>query len=77
MMGFGFLIMLLVLAAPLVLIVALAIWLVDKSSQKNTFANLSSTQSAPAPSQQRVCSHCGTPLQANWLHCPQCGAATE
>jgi hypothetical protein len=76
MMGFGFLIMLLVLVVPVVLIVALAIWLINKSSQKNIFTPLPSVKGSAAAPPPQVCSHCGTRLQADWLHCPQCGAAT-
>ena len=26
------------------------------------------------PDAKRFCSHCGAGLQADWTHCPQCGA---
>jgi hypothetical protein len=28
-----------------------------------------------APVTGRYCAHCGAGLQADWTHCPQCGAA--
>ncbi len=33
-------------------------------------ANTSTLAAEPA----RFCSHCGAGLQADWTHCPQCGA---
>jgi len=77
MMGFGFLFMLLVLAVPVILIVILGIWLFSKGTQKNIFSTFTSTQAPTASPSERVCSHCGTRLQANWSHCPQCGAAAR
>ena len=77
MMGFGFLFMLLVLAVPVVLIVALAIWLFNKSTQKSVNTLFSPAQPSATQLSERTCSHCGTQLQPNWSHCPQCGAPTE
>ena len=34
--------------------------------------NVNTSLSAAAPA--RFCSHCGAGLQADWTHCPQCGA---
>lgn len=31
--------------------------------------------SVPAESEQRICEQCKNPLEANWTHCPRCGAA--
>lgn len=77
MMGFGFLAMLLVFALPIVGIVALVVWLSNANRQGNLFgSNLPAEkrEQAPDPGTKRFCSHCGAGLQANWPHCPQCGA---
>ena len=77
MMGFGFLFMLLVIGVPLVGIVALVVWLVNTNKLGNPFStNQSVEKREPAESQgmMRTCSHCGTSLQNDWTHCPQCGA---
>lgn len=79
MMGFGFLFMLLVIAIPIVGIIALVIWLSSANRQGNLFnVNLPSDkrEQAESPGPKRFCSHCGAGLQENWSHCPQCGAAT-
>jgi len=77
MMSLGFLFMLLVLAVPVILIVILGIWLFYKGAQKNMFSTFTPAQTPTASPSERVCSHCGTRLQADWSHCPQCGAAAD
>ena len=77
MMGFGFVFMLLVIGVPLIGIVALVIWLVNTNKLGNLFTtNQSVEKREPAEGQgeMRACSHCGTSLQNDWTHCPQCGA---
>ena len=84
MMGFGFLIMLFMLAFPILVIAGMVVWMMRPTSQPN------SPQPPAVPSQVvippmvvppappigtgRVCSHCGAGLQPEWVHCPQCGA---
>ena len=78
MMGFGFLFMLLVIALPIVGVVALVVWLSNTSRQGNPFGmNLPSEKLEQAESSgtKRFCSHCAAGLQEDWIHCPQCGAA--
>jgi len=78
MMGFGFLFILLVSAVLVILVVVLGIWLFNKGTQKNIFSAFTPTQTPTVQSSsERICSHCGTRLQAEWSHCPQCGAAAE
>ena len=77
MMGFGFLVMLLVFALPIVGIVALVIWLSNANRQGNLFGLDSPSEKreqVTGSGMKRFCSHCGAGLQANWTHCPQCGA---
>jgi hypothetical protein len=77
MMGFGFLSMLLVIALPIVGVVALIVWLSNPNKQGNLFGmNLppEKREQVKEPGAERYCSHCGTGLQDNWTHCPQCGA---
>ena len=73
MMGFGFLFMLLILAAPVVLIAALAAWLMKTGRLANIFMPPASASSGPSAT-ERSCSHCGTRLQPGWSNCPKCGA---
>jgi hypothetical protein len=77
MMGFGFLFMLLVIAVPIVGIVALVVWLSNANRQGNPFSQnppSEKREQAEDPGMKRFCSHCGAGLQEDWTHCPQCGA---
>jgi uncharacterized paraquat-inducible protein A len=70
MLGFGLIAMLLVIAIPIALISGLVGVFTQRAS---------SPMVAPAPvhsfaSSPRTCSHCSQSLQADWSHCPQCGA---
>lgn len=70
MLGFGLVAMLLVIGLPVALI-AILIWALTRGG------NSSSPVLIPVPQKTasaRTCSHCGTALQADWSHCPQCGA---
>jgi hypothetical protein len=78
MMGFGFLSMLLVIALPIVGIVALIIWLSNANRQGNLFGLNSPSErreQTPSSGSKRFCSHCGAGLQADWTHCSQCGTS--
>lgn len=80
MMGFGFLIMLVVLGVPILLVAGLILLMVKPLiGQKNAPAS-GGPAAAPVPtaldSGTSVCSHCGAKLLAEWAHCPQCGAPT-
>jgi hypothetical protein len=77
MMGFGFLSMFLVIALPIVGVVALIVWLSNTHKQGNLFGLNPPTEiqdQAESPDTKRYCLHCGTGLQDSWAHCPQCGA---
>ena len=77
MMGFGFLFMLLLVAIPLVGIVALVVWLNNANQQGNklnTNPLSKKREQVESPEMKRFCSHCGAGLQDSWTHCPQCGA---
>ncbi|MGB3400463.1 MAG: zinc-ribbon domain-containing protein [Candidatus Deferrimicrobiaceae bacterium] len=77
MMGFGFLFMLLVIAVPILGIVALVIWLGNIIRQVNPFNVNPSPENrgqAEGKGVNRFCSHCGAGLHDEWTHCPQCGA---
>ncbi len=77
-MGFGLLMMLAVLALPIVLIAGLVIlWVgVGRNPTESTppASQTAKGVSTAASLTERVCSHCGTRLQPEWTHCPQCGA---
>ncbi len=70
MLGFGLIAMLLVVGLPVALIVAL-IWALTRRGNYSAPVPASVRQSIATA---RTCSHCGTALQADWSHCPQCGA---
>jgi hypothetical protein len=77
MMGFGFLAMLLVIALPIVGIVALINWLSNANRQGNLFGLNSSSErqeQTTSSGSKRFCFHCGAGMQVDWTHCPQCGA---
>lgn len=74
---FGLIIMLLVIGLPLLLVVAIVAGLWGLPSRRSTPASSPPTYSGPSPqatSFSRHCSHCGQGLQADWTHCPKCGA---
>jgi ribosomal protein S27AE len=77
MMGFGFLFMLVLVAFPIVGIVALALWLYNANRRGNPFPvkyPSEKREQAESPELKPFCSHCGAGLQGDWTHCPQCGA---
>ena len=76
MMGFGFLSMLLVIALPIVGVIALVVWLSNANRQGNLFGMNPPTEKREQPESSgtnRSCLHCGAGLQEDWTHCPQCG----
>jgi hypothetical protein len=77
MMGLGFFVMLAVLAVPILLIVGLLILMLRPlATRGEPFAEPIVT---PNSGKKRlgVCRSCGARLQADWVHCPQCGAPAD
>ena len=77
MLIFGLLIMLLVIGLPILLVVAVVAGVWGLVGRRGTPASLSQAFSGPAlqaTTSGRYCSHCGQGLQADWTHCPKCGA---
>ncbi len=77
MMMFGSLFLLLFMVILLVGVVAGIAWLNKNNSSGNAFKmNQPPEKRERFPSQdmKRFCTHCGAGLQADWAHCPQCGA---
>jgi DNA-directed RNA polymerase subunit RPC12/RpoP len=65
MMGFGFLMMVGVVLAPLLLIALIAAAVI--ALQRNT-QSTGETPTAPV-----TCPHCGKTVQKEWVACPHCG----
>lgn len=80
MMIFGIIFMGLVIALPILLIVAIiaGVWGVAGRRGMPSFSTSSPVQTGlqvqPAAQFPRYCSHCGQGLQADWTTCPKCGA---
>lgn len=74
MMGLGFWIMLAVLSVPILLLLSLILLVVRPLAIRTGVFQPSGLISAAAGSSRGACSHCGAGLQAEWRHCPQCGA---
>jgi predicted lipid-binding transport protein (Tim44 family) len=85
MFGMGLLVMLLVIGIPILLVIALLSGAAGFLNKRNRTAELvqqpgyaasnpvaQSGQAVVTPA--RYCAHCGVGLQADWTHCPQCGA---
>jgi hypothetical protein len=82
--GFGWLLMLLMIGLPILGVVLLlmaaagyfqhrslnAAPIRDEAQVNRTLNGSNITASATG----RYCAHCGAGLQADWMHCPQCGA---
>lgn len=78
MLLFGVLFMLVVVGLPILLIVAAVVGVWGLSSRRSGLEAPSGGYDRPvvsAASFIRFCSHCGQGLQADWTHCPQCGAS--
>jgi len=85
MMGIGLLFLLLLIGIPILLVIALlggTAGFLQKQNrtadvvQKPVYATSSPVvQSGLAGvTSARYCAHCGAGLQADWTHCPNCGA---
>ncbi len=78
MLGIGSLMMLLVIGLPVLLIGAVVVGLAALLKRPTTPMASAPVQgvpaSTPATTFARYCSHCGQGLQAEWTHCPKCGA---
>ena len=84
MLGMGLLIMLFVFGLPILLVLVViggAGGLFHNQNQQVTAApntrpvyTSGNQLPQPASSPARYCAHCGAGLQADWTHCPQCGA---
>lgn len=70
MMVFGLVGLLLVIGIAVAL-VAVVIW---AFTRRQNIAPLNSAPIFQSAAGMRTCSHCGASLQADWSHCPQCGA---
>lgn len=80
MMIFGFLFMVLVIALPILLIVAIiaGVWGMAGRRGMPSFSPPAPVQTGlqvqSASTFPRFCSHCGQGLQSDWTTCPKCGA---
>jgi len=86
MFGLVWLIMLLVIGMPILLVVLLlggAAGFLQNHTYMSTTQNKSLVYHPAVNSNQsaspavRYCSHCGTRLEADWTHCPQCGVTIQ
>lgn len=83
--GFGWLMALLMIGLPILavilLLLAAAGFFQNRSlnvapiREQPQFDRVVNRSNATASATGRYCAHCGTGLQADWTHCPQCGAA--
>ncbi len=76
MLGIGLLTMLIFLGLPILLVVAVVAVMAGLLGRRAgpMSAPPISGPPAPAASPARYCAHCGQGLQADWTHCPKCGA---
>jgi len=87
MLGIMLIILILVIGLPVLLIVALlgggADFLRNLGRAETHWSsnmapmNTSATQQNQPVASPRYCVHCGAGLQAEWTHCPQCGAPIQ
>jgi predicted lipid-binding transport protein (Tim44 family) len=81
MLGIGLLMMLIFLGLPILLVVAVVAVLVALVGRRAGPVFPPPTPAAPASAPTappaRYCAHCGQGLQADWTHCPKCGAPVE
>ncbi len=76
MLGFGLLTMLIVIGLPVLLVIGViaGVWGLSGRRAGPMFTPFAPPAFTSAASPARYCSHCGQGLQAEWTHCPQCGA---
>ncbi len=85
MMGLGTLVLLAIIAIPIVLVFAVtggATSIMQRRREPpavyeqpvNTTSNQAVRPEPTGAASARNCAHCGAGLQADWTHCPQCGA---
>jgi len=85
-MMFGVLMMVMLIVLPVLLVILLVVLAAgflqtqghkftkeDQAQVYHSEVNPNPASVAPA----RYCSHCGAGLQADWTHCPQCGAPIQ
>lgn len=87
MYGFGWLMMFVVIGLPVLLVVlllAVAADFLPNLARNGAVMQNQSSEYRPAGNSHlsvttaaRYCSHCGTGLQSEWTHCPQCGAPIQ
>jgi ABC-type uncharacterized transport system YnjBCD permease subunit len=87
MFGYGWLMMFVVIGLPIFLVVLLVItaagFLPNMAHSAIAIQNQSPAYQPamnsrlPIITTTRYCSHCGTGLQSEWTHCPQCGAPIQ
>ena len=77
MMGFGLLMMLLVLGLPVVSIAAILIGVLALLGRRSRPIFSPPTSTGLAKQDARYCSACGQDLQAGRTHCPKCEAPRE
>jgi hypothetical protein len=85
MLGLGLLVMLLLIGIPILLVIVLLGGTTGLLRNQNhpvtvwqnplpVLNNPVIQPGQPATPSARYCSHCGAGMQADWTHCPQCGA---
>jgi hypothetical protein len=74
MMGFGLLMVLGVFIVPILLIAWLVFWIAQPRNAASGPQTRVLGASGISASAAHPCTHCGASLQAEWAHCPQCGA---
>lgn len=73
MMGGGFLFMLAVLGLPVMAIAGLVLWIASHGSPGRPLSP-PAVERPMLVKTDAACDHCGATMQADWLHCPRCGA---
>lgn len=72
MLGVGLLMMFLFIGLPILLVIGLIVglWSVSRRARPASTPPVPMINTAP----MRHCAYCGQGLQADWTHCPKCGA---
>ena len=76
MLGLGLLMMLIIVGLPILLGIGVVagLWGLSGRHDGPTVSPPMLGGAVSAASPARYCLHCGQGLQANWTHCPKCGA---